>query len=198
MGGMPFRLAIAREAPRLTKLLKDHPDDIKLAELVITTLAHCVCAITDELDPPAKDIRALQVPDMLRAILPPLRDARASGYMLSHGHELLMNMSFNCAKEIRAEPACVRYLVAFFRSDNMALRGGALRSITRLVARDAVPDRTQYDPQKMMSLMNKPWPPEVHAVQHLLLPANFLDCRSTVYSRTTARKTRTSRSGSRA
>jgi hypothetical protein len=163
MGGQPFRLAVARETSRVIKAAADYPEDIKLCELAITTLAHCIASIADTDDPLPADLAKFKknMPEIIRVVLIAVRHPQASGYLLAHAHELFVHLCFNCSKEVLKEPACVRYIIAFLRSESIAMRGATLRAIRCLVLKDAVQDRTQIDPNKDMQLLKKPWPSEV-------------------------------------
>jgi hypothetical protein len=162
MGGMSFSKAIATETPRMTKLLEDHPDDLKLAELVIATLSHCVPAITDVDTPDSAVLKSLKIADMLRAVMKALKLPGASGYMLGHAHELLVNVCFHCEKEVR-ESGSIDFLVAFSRSENIGIRGAALRGTLRLIGSHAVPEQGNIaDPMAALAGLSKPWPPEVN------------------------------------
>src|SRR6266567_9431333 len=70
-GGAEIRMEIAKHGNVLTKLIRDFPDDEKVAELGITTLAHSVCAVVEGDNKPANPhvLKSADMVDILKTVL---------------------------------------------------------------------------------------------------------------------------------
>jgi hypothetical protein len=158
---------------QLVRLVTDYPDDTKLADLLLTTLSHSLPTVTSAEPPDTREIRALDVAGILRALVPALRHPGAASEMLWHAHDLVLRAAFNCADEVR-QSGLQRYMVAFLRSEDMGVRCRSLQAIVQLHAKSAEQDRTKIDPRRFAEAASGRWPDDVRIRR---LAALLLTCQ---------------------
>jgi len=156
---------IARETPTLIRLIQEHPDDIKVAELSIVTISHAVCAVTNvEDNPDTKFLTSLNMPNVLRVVTDTLRKPTAPHYLVNHAAALLAGSTLYCSKECKGCPSMVTFLVAGLRSIDAAFRCLCLGGLIRLHRMEAEHDQRLHDPRKMVACIERGFPPDLSEI----------------------------------
>lgn len=165
-GGSVVKRDIAMQSvPTLCRLMEEVPDDIVLNELAIVTLSHAVGAVVnDDVNQPSvvsRNIRKLDIPRIMRLIVPNIRKPDAPYNLLSHALEFFMDTANGCSKEIRAIATIVNLLVASLRSKDLSTRVNALGGLLRLMTSEAQPDRRDLDHQRFMAAIQRGLPQDL-------------------------------------
>ncbi|EIW77014.1 hypothetical protein CONPUDRAFT_129170 [Coniophora puteana RWD-64-598 SS2] len=165
--GAEIHSEILLEAPALIKVLQEHTDDLVVAENGIATLAHAAGSIMNDITtygesgPPAKYIRALRAPELLRVVVDAVRRPGATYQLIAHATELLQCLTLRCHRECRACEPAVALVVANLRSSDMFVRCCALGGLLRLEALSAEQDQRVSDPAKLMAGVRRGFPEHV-------------------------------------
>ena len=153
-GGTGARCDIAMHANTLTKLIRDLPDDEKVAELSIITLSHSVIAAVEG-DAGPQDRRVLDSIDMLDVIKTTLetmkRPRRDPKVMFEHAINLITMSSLNSPSTFKAYPSAINFMVAGLRSKDWVTRCECLGGLIRLFRHEAEPDQRMLDPMRFMA-----------------------------------------------
>ncbi|OCH85949.1 hypothetical protein OBBRIDRAFT_762123 [Obba rivulosa] len=158
-GGFEARRDIAREAPRLIRLIEEHADDSKLVELCIVTLAHSVGTTVggnDKFD--LKIIKPSEMRHLLKVTTQRIQKPTASHYMIDHALTLFSCTTLRFAKECKETPSMLSFLVACLRSNNIVARVSAITALISLNSSEAEIDRGEMDPRKLMATAGGQWP----------------------------------------
>ncbi|CAA7261161.1 unnamed protein product [Cyclocybe aegerita] len=112
-GGSGVRIAVSKHANDLCKLVRDLPDDIKVAELIVLTLAH---SLETTLKIQSKAELYLESVDMEEVIFTMLDSVRRPyalpGQLLDHALEILAASTRYSANIFKAHPRLIAFLVA--------------------------------------------------------------------------------------
>ncbi|KAH7882394.1 hypothetical protein F5I97DRAFT_1816994 [Phlebopus sp. FC_14] len=182
-GGVEVRQEICIQAPHLLKVLQDHPEDLKSAEMAISTLAHAVgAAIGDERKPSAKYIRALKVPSLLPLILGFIGKPGVSLPLLHHALELLAHMTLHCWQDCMAYSPVIEFIVACLNSSDLYVRCSALGALLRLNALCSEGDQRYSDPNKLMAAVQRGFPDHL---SDIMMSYGPMRCDATLTLRST-------------
>lgn len=157
-GGYFVRVAIAKEANVLVTLLRDHPGDETVAELVILILAHSVSVVTNSGIFPADKVVMKQIyltllfTSVFEAIK---RPHSRPGMMIDHVLELLMFSSFQAASAIKACPLSINFLVAGLRCKDWVTRCLCFETLTRLYALEAEDESSRFEPLDLIAAVGR-------------------------------------------
>ena len=160
-GGESIRVKIARtSSATLVRLIEEHPNDAKVAELATVTLAHSVSAVVNvgEPAPDPKVFQALDVPAIIRVLTENVRKPTASLYLLEHAVNSLPGFTLHCRKDCQAYPSMLRLLVATLRSSDMARRCTALEGLIRLHKLEAEKDQRIFDSIQAVARLQRDLP----------------------------------------
>ncbi|KAH9900754.1 hypothetical protein C8Q73DRAFT_675606 [Cubamyces lactineus] len=132
-GGASAKQEIARHNRALVKLMEDHPDDPKIAELVIVATSHASAAvIACEQPPDPRLVKDACIPLVLEATVNVLRRPTDSHELHTHALLILAASTQHCSRECKANPSMLRLLAAFTRSNNINYRAIAFSALLRL------------------------------------------------------------------
>ncbi|KAA1477626.1 hypothetical protein DENSPDRAFT_808815 [Dentipellis sp. KUC8613] len=162
-GGETVRVEIAKKTPMLLQLLAEHPDDMKAAELTITTISHAVAAVVcNEMPPDAKLLKPVDIPRMLRVIIElirrPLFLTLPTTLLFDHALSIISGATQHCHEAFQAYPAAIDFLVACSRSDDITTRAAGIAGILRLHMSDSEADALIPDSAKIMAAIQRGWP----------------------------------------
>ncbi|KAI0340351.1 hypothetical protein BDW22DRAFT_414867 [Trametopsis cervina] len=164
-GGADFRREIARQTPTLVRLMEEFPDDTKVNELIVATLAHTTSAVVNDDESSAsvqeRNMSALDIPSVLRLVLRNIRNPKSSGYLLTHALELFSTIAIPCHREIKALPPLVRLMTASLRSKEVALRCTSLGGLFRLVQEESDIEYGHLDPNTFIAAVQRGFPDEL-------------------------------------
>ncbi|KAI0262814.1 hypothetical protein BC834DRAFT_1001863 [Gloeopeniophorella convolvens] len=161
-GGLYVRTEIAKESGVLLTHLDEQPDDLVAAELAITVLSHCICAVIEGEQPPdAKLVKSLNIPRVVRTMLAYMRKPGASALLWEHAIEFLAAAAHHCSDVLRDQPSAINLLVALTRSPDLRIRATGISGILRLHIFDSEKSLTQFDPQKLIAAAGRRWPDKV-------------------------------------
>ncbi|TDL19576.1 hypothetical protein BD410DRAFT_751998 [Rickenella mellea] len=164
-GGRDVRIAIARKASTLTRLLEEQPNDPIISELSMVVLSHAArSAITDDQPPDAKLRRVLDIPNLLRLTITLLKKPTASTLLADHALSFLSGATLHFSSEMFAYQPSVDFLVANLRSSDIANRCTALSGLLRLGQSRAEPDHMNLDPQAQIAAIRRGFPPHLSEV----------------------------------
>ncbi|KAA1477625.1 hypothetical protein DENSPDRAFT_844797 [Dentipellis sp. KUC8613] len=162
-GGLSVRVEIAKKTPVLLQLLEEQPNDMKAAELTITTISHAVAAVVcNETSPDAKLVKIVDIPRILRVmtsfIRKPLALILPTNLLFEHAITMLAGATQHCSKAYQTYPAAIDFLVACTRSDDITTRASGVAGILRLHMYDSEKDATALDPTKILAALSRGWP----------------------------------------
>ena len=158
-GGVDVRKEISLESPNLLKLMRENSDDLKVAEMAITTMAHAIgAAINQEDAPEPKYIKATNAKILIPVVMDCMRKPGASIPLLHHGLELITHPSFHCWSDCKAYPPFQNFLVACLRSADLTVRVTVLGSLLRLEGLSSEEDQKLFDPHKLMAAVERRFP----------------------------------------
>jgi len=157
-GGAKIRMEIAKHGNVLTKLIRDLPDDEKVAELGITTLAHSVLAVVEGDNQPANAqvLKAVDMVDVLKTVLETIkRPHQNPRSMIDHAVELVAMSSLHASSAFKAYPPAINFLVAGLRSKDWITRCTCLGGLIRLYRYEAEEDQRQLDPRRFLDALQR-------------------------------------------
>ena len=157
-GGAKIRMEIAKHGNVLTKLIRDLPDDEKVAELGITTLAHSVLAVVEGDNQPANAqvLKAVDMVDVLKTVLETIkRPHKNPRSMIDHAVELVAMSSLHASNAFKAYPPAINFLVAGLRSKDWITRCSCLGGLIRLHRYEAEEDQRQLDPRRFLGALQR-------------------------------------------
>ncbi|KAG1741461.1 uncharacterized protein EDB91DRAFT_1130575 [Suillus paluster] len=158
-GGVDVRKEISLESPSLLKTMQENPDDLRAAEMAISTMAHAIGAAINQEDPPApRYLKAANVNTLIPIVIDFMRKPGASIQLLYHGLELLTHPVIHCWSECKAHAPLQNLLVACLRSADLTVRVSALGGLLRLEALSSEEDQRQFDPHKLMAAIERRFP----------------------------------------
>jgi hypothetical protein len=159
-GGKEARAEIARHTPVLVKVIEDHPDDAKAAELVVATMSHAVDAVTgsSEDHPDQKLLRNLDISSILKLFVEAMHRPDASRYLINHALAFFAGSTLHCYKECKAYTPVLTCLVASLRSKDLTTRCASLGGLIRLHHHEAEAEPRHYDPQKAIAACQRGYP----------------------------------------
>jgi hypothetical protein len=158
-GGIDVRKEIALESPTLFKVMRENPDDLRVAEMAITTMAHAIgAAINQEDVPEHKYIKATNTKVLIPVVIDFMRRPGASIQLLHHGLELITHPVLHCWSECKAYAPLQNLLVACLRSADLTVRVCALGGLIRLEGLSAEEDQKLFDPHKLMAAVDRRFP----------------------------------------
>ncbi|KAF8180414.1 hypothetical protein BJ912DRAFT_981245 [Pholiota molesta] len=157
-GGANIRIEIAKNGNVLSKLLRDLPDDEKVADLGVTVLAHCISAVVEGDEKPAhsKALKSIDMVDIIKTILETVKRPHSyPGHMIDHALELMANASLHAASAFKAYPPSIGFLVAGMRSKDWATRCTCLGGLIRLYRLKSEEDQKGLDPNRFMAALQR-------------------------------------------
>jgi len=159
-GGVHIRVEIAKHANVLTKLMQEYPEDDKVAELSVTTLAHSVAAVCEGGAAPAnpKVLSSLDMPTILQEVLKAVKRPASTSYTLDHAIELFAMGTLHASAAYKAYPPAVNLLVAGLRSKDWVIRCTCLGGLIRLHRHEAEDDQRGLDPNKFIGAIQRGFP----------------------------------------
>ena len=165
-GGAHIRVEIAKHANVLTKLMQEHPEDDKIAELSVTTLAHSVVAVCDGGAAPAnpKVLSSLDMPTILQEVLKAIKRPASTSYTLDHAIELFAMGTLHASAAYKVYPPAVNLLVAGLRSKDWVIRCTCLGGLIRLHRHEAEDDQRGLDPNKFIGAIQRGFPGHLNDV----------------------------------
>ncbi|KAH9848834.1 hypothetical protein C2E23DRAFT_409155 [Lenzites betulinus] len=151
-GGLEARQEIARQNGTLVKLIQDFPDDPKIAELVIITVAHATEAVVScEQVPDPRLVRDVSIRTTLEGVVAALRRPVNSYAMLTHAISLLVAPTQHCPRECKSVPSALALLAAFTRSKVIETRATGFTGLLRLPISESEFEQTAFDPQGLFA-----------------------------------------------
>lgn len=147
--------------------MRNLPDDEKVAELGVITLAHSVCAAVEGYSTPYNPqlLRSLDMVDILKTVLETIkRPHRRPRIMIEHALELLTFSTMHTADAYKAYPSAINFLVAGMRSKDWVTRCSCLGGLLRLYRLEAEDDVRQFDPTGFMSAIQRGLPPHLNDI----------------------------------
>ncbi|KAA1477627.1 hypothetical protein DENSPDRAFT_844799 [Dentipellis sp. KUC8613] len=162
-GGGTVRVEIAKKTSVLLQLLEQQPNDMKAAELTITTLSHAIAAVVGKKAPPdAKLVKIIDIPRVLRmtvaSIRKPLVLTLPTNLLFEHALGMISGAAQHCPEAYQECPAAIDFLVACTRSNNITTRASGIAGILRRHMYDSEVDKLILDPRKMIATMKRGWP----------------------------------------
>ncbi|KAI0351545.1 hypothetical protein OH77DRAFT_1411022 [Trametes cingulata] len=158
-GGVSARQEIARHNRTLVKIMEDHPDDPKVAELVIVTVDHATEAVVAcEETPDPRLVREVSICTVLEATVAALRKPTYSHIMHTHAINLLAAPTQHCPQECKAVPSMLRLLAALTRSENINTRAVAFSALLRLPIAESEFEHSFFDPMRFLSISQRGTP----------------------------------------
>lgn len=157
-GGASVRCEIAKHSGTLIKLLRNLPDDEKVAELGIITLAHSISAVVEG-DPTPHNpqlLRSLDMVEILKTILETIKRPHSNPrIMIDHALQLLCTSTLNVSSAFEAYPSAINFLVAGMRSKDWVTRCSCLGGLVRLYRLQGEEEPRLFDPRRLMSAVNR-------------------------------------------
>jgi len=159
-GGMEARAEIATYTHVLVKVMEEHPDDLKVAELAIATMSHAIDAVTgsSEDQPDTKLLKTLNIPSILNVFVEAARRPDASRYLINHAFTFFAGTTLHCYKECKAYTPVLTCLVAGLRSKDLTTRCSSLGGLIRLHHHEAEAEPRHYDFQKFIAACQRGYP----------------------------------------
>ncbi|OJA09700.1 hypothetical protein AZE42_05563 [Rhizopogon vesiculosus] len=173
-GGVDVRKEISLESPTLLKIMRENPNDLRVAEMAITTMAHAIgAAINQEDVPEPKYIKATNAKTLIPVVIDSMCKPGASIQLLHHGLELITHPVFHCWSDCKAYPPLQNLLVACLRSTDLTVRVGALGGLLRLEGLSAQEDQRLFDPHKLMAAIDRRFP---HHLTDIMMDYGLMRC----------------------
>ncbi|KAF8962291.1 hypothetical protein BDZ97DRAFT_1120677 [Flammula alnicola] len=166
-GGSKIRMEIARKGNVLSKLIRDLPDDEKVADLGIAVLAHSVSAVVEGDAKPANPavLKSVDMVDILKTVLETIKRPHSRPRsMIEHAVELVSMSSLHAASAFKAYPPAINFLVAGLRSTDWVTRCTCLGGLIRLYRIEAEDDQRQLDPHRFMAAIQRGVPPHLNDI----------------------------------
>ncbi|KAG2111771.1 hypothetical protein BD769DRAFT_1630248 [Suillus cothurnatus] len=158
-GGVDIRKEISLESPSLLKIIQENPDDLRAAEMAISTMAHAIGAAINQEDSPApKYVTAANIKVLIPVVIDFMRKPGVTIQLLHHGLELLTHPVLHCWSECKTIAPLQNLLVACLRSADLTVRVSALGGLLRLEALSSEEDQRQFDPHKLMAAIERRFP----------------------------------------
>ncbi|PPQ78318.1 hypothetical protein CVT25_011689 [Psilocybe cyanescens] len=152
-GGSKARIEIAKHSNVLTKLIRDLPDDEKVAELAVVTIAHCISAVVEGAPEPV--LKSIDMVDVLKTVLEAIKRPHSRPRsIIDHAIELVSFSSIH----IKAYTPAIHFLVAGLRSKDWVTRCTCLGGLIRLYQLEAEDDQRHLDPTKLMDAVSRRLP----------------------------------------
>ena len=157
-GGVSVHMEIGKQANVLTKLIRDFPDDPKIAELAVATIAHSVTTVVEGASTPANPeiLGTLDIVDILRTVIETMKKPyRRPRSIIEHGVAFVATATMHCTHAFKTYPAAIRFLVAGMRSQDWVCRCTCLGGIIRLHCLEAEDDQRMLDPNRFISALQR-------------------------------------------
>ncbi|PPQ66949.1 hypothetical protein CVT26_009980 [Gymnopilus dilepis] len=158
-GGAKVRAAIAKRSNELTKLIRDLPDDDKVAELAIVTIAHSLVAVVEGTSkgPAYPDIlKSIDMVDVLKTTLEATKRPYARPRLiLDHAVEIVVSSTLHASSAYKAYPSAINFMVAGIRSKDWVTRSSCLGALVRLFHGECEEDTRQLDPYRLMAAFQR-------------------------------------------
>ncbi|TFK41659.1 hypothetical protein BDQ12DRAFT_703695 [Crucibulum laeve] len=130
-------------------------EDIRVSELCVATLGHCVSAVVEGGPTPAqpKVLGTLDMPTILKVV--------ASSYTIDHAMDLLAMCTLHAYDAFNKYPAATDLLVAGLRSKDWVCCCTSLGGLIRLHRHKAENDLRMMDPNKFMTAVQRRFPDHI-------------------------------------
>ncbi|KAF8962295.1 hypothetical protein BDZ97DRAFT_1663105 [Flammula alnicola] len=167
-GGRSIRTEIAEHCTNIIiKLIRDLPDDERVAELGVATLVHSICAVVDgdkEPDDP-RVFKTLDMVDVFKVLLETMKRPYSSPRsIIEHVIELLFVASLHAASAYKAYPPAINFLVAGLRSNDWVCRCTCLNALIRIYRFEGEDDQSGLHPIFFTEAMKTGPPPHLGAI----------------------------------
>ncbi|KDR72536.1 hypothetical protein GALMADRAFT_73678 [Galerina marginata CBS 339.88] len=157
-GGSKTRIEIAKRAHVLTNLIRNLPDDEKVAELGVTTLAHSVMAVVEGDAKPANPsvLKSIDMVDIFKTVLEAVkRPYTRPRSIIDHAVELVSISTLHASSSFKSYTPAVNFLVAGLRSKDWVTRCTCLGGLIRLYRFEAEEDQRHLDPQRFIAAIQR-------------------------------------------
>src|ERR1700733_7444497 len=158
-GGVPIRMEIAKYSSTLVKLIETYPDDKSIAQLAISTLSHCVSAVSEGeslADP--KLLASLDVRTIVKVVTENSKKEWASPHLIDHAISLLSMATLHATDVCKSYPPMINFLVAGLRSKDWVTRCICLGGIIRLHRKGSEPDMRILNPMALIAAFQRGFP----------------------------------------
>ncbi|KAF5318608.1 hypothetical protein D9619_010775 [Psilocybe cf. subviscida] len=146
-GAQTFALKWRSRLTCWPNVCEDHPDDEKVAELAILTLAHSVTAIAECNEKPANPavLKQISMTDVYKSVLEAIKRPhfRASAITVNHTLELVALSCMHSAPAMKAYPPSI---------------GTCFGALNRLYRPGAEDDQTIFDPRNLATALERALP----------------------------------------
>ncbi|KAF9480920.1 hypothetical protein BDN70DRAFT_855949 [Pholiota conissans] len=166
-GGVKIRVEIAKNGALIAKLLRDLPDDEKVADLSISILAHCVSAAFEGFEQPAHptDLKDIDLVDIIKTTLETAKRPHSHPrQMLDHTVELLVNNSLHGSSAYKQYTPAIGFLVAGMRSKDWTTRAACLGALLRLYHVEGEEDQRHLDPNRFITSLRRGVPKNINDI----------------------------------
>ncbi|CDO78082.1 hypothetical protein BN946_scf184702.g3 [Trametes cinnabarina] len=159
IGYSPWRTATRKDIVRyngvLVKIMQRHPDDAKVAEMVIFTVSHATEAVvTCEATPEPGLLRTAAIPSTLEAKLTAFHIRTSSPVM--YAYAFVAAPTQHCPEDCKADlPFLLNFLAAMTRGRNITARAVAFFGILRLPVAESEFDRSQFDSRRALAVYQR-------------------------------------------
>ncbi|CAA7261150.1 unnamed protein product [Cyclocybe aegerita] len=153
-GGIDARLDIAKHARKLTKLVRDLPNDDIVTELCVKILSHSVSVVVEGVEGPLhpEALRALDMTDVLKAMLETIkRPSRDPRHLVEHALDLIVMSTLYKSDAFKVYPSSIGFLVAGVRCKDWGTRGICLNALMRLYQDEHDKENRKFDPMRLFT-----------------------------------------------
>ncbi|KAF4616500.1 hypothetical protein D9613_008591 [Agrocybe pediades] len=175
-GGAKVRIEIAKHSAVLCKLIRAFPDDDKVVELSVITLAHAIWAVVEGDSKPANPavLKAIDLVDVLKTLLDVVkRPYPRFKVIFDHAIEVLTNAPLHGSSAFKAYPASIRFLVAGLRCKDWVTRSACLAGLINLYVVEAEEDERLHDPMALISAFQRGVPGHL---QDIMMDYGLMRC----------------------
>uniref|UniRef100_A0A8H7XS32 ARM repeat-containing protein n=1 Tax=Psilocybe cubensis TaxID=181762 RepID=A0A8H7XS32_PSICU len=157
-GGSNVRIEIAKYANVLAKLVRNLPDDEKVAELAVSTLAHSITAVTDGFPIPASPavLKSIDMVEVLKSALEAVKRYHSDPLsLIDHAIELVCMSSMHTLNAFKAYPPAINFMIAGLRSKDWVTRATCLGGMLRLYQSEAEENPRIFDTRKLLTSIRR-------------------------------------------
>ncbi|KAH9477955.1 hypothetical protein JR316_0010188 [Psilocybe cubensis] len=152
--GSKARVEIAKNANVLARLIQDLPEDEKVAELAVSTLAHALAAVTGGLPEPTDPVvfKSIDMVEVLKSTLEAVKRPHSDPQVLmDHAIKVVCMSSPHAVDAFKAYPPAIDFMVAGLRSNDWVTRSICLGGVLRLHQFEAEENPPIFDRKKLLS-----------------------------------------------
>ncbi|KAF9480921.1 hypothetical protein BDN70DRAFT_876939 [Pholiota conissans] len=166
-GGVNIRVEIAKNGGAIAKLLRDFPDDEKIANLGINVLSHCISAAVEGDEQPAHPaaLKGIDLVDIIKTTLETAKRPHSHpGRMLGHTLELVVKSSLHGSTAYKQYTPAIGFLVAGMRSKDWTTRAACLDALLRLYHFEGEEDQRHLDPISFVNALRRDIPKNINDI----------------------------------